>query len=192
MHVSVKKPSLDEDVSFAARIDENATRIATSLRASEQFQDRTSALAMIAQMEFAGARQIDSMSHEELRAHAKNMQGLVAHLSKMLIHADANRAAMGIHDNETKSKLAGSVRKLGEAASDAAARKRFGADQANAAKRKAKDEVRALWDGLPLLQQVSRGAVLNFATKTAPNVENTTVDGIRRWVAEFRKESSSR
>jgi prophage DNA circulation protein len=190
--VSVKNPFPVEDVSFAVRIDANATLIATSLRASEQFQDRQSALAMVAQMEVAGERQIDSMSHDELRAYAKNMQGVVAHLSKMLIQADANRAAMGIHDNETKSKLAGSVKKLGEAARDASSRKRLGADLANAAKREAKDKVRVLWNSLPLRQQVSRGAVQNFATKTAPKVENATFDGIRRWVAEFRKESSNR
>ncbi len=192
MHVSVKKPSPDEDVSFAARVDESAMRIVNALKKQEQFQDRTSAFAGIAQMQSAGTAQIDAMSHVELIAYAKSMQGLVAHLSTMLMHADANMAALGIRDNETKSKLAGSVRKLGEAASHATARKSFGADQANAAKRLAKDEVRVLWNGLPLLQRVSRGAVLNFATKTALNVENTTVDGIRRWVAQFRKESSNR
>ncbi len=67
-----------------------------------------------------------------------------------------------------------------------------GAASTNAAKQAAKERTRELWDKVPEDEKVRRGAVLRFATVTAPKVEGTTVDGIRRWLADWRKESSSR
>lgn len=69
---------------------------------------------------------------------------------------------------------------------------RRGAAVANASKKAAKQRVREFWDAVPERDRVRRGAVLSFAIATAAKVADTTVDGIRRWVADWRKESSNR
>jgi hypothetical protein len=188
--MSVKKISPEEDIALASRIEENSARIATSLRLHEQTQNRAEALAMISSV--GAAAQIDAMSHEELRAHAKNMQQLIAFLLQFTVEADANRVALGIQDNETKSTLAMKIKGLGEEIINATARKRLGALSTNSIKQEAKRKVHDLWNSLSEQERVKRGVVLRFATKTALEVKGTTVDGIRRWVAEFRKEPSKR
>jgi len=55
-------------------------------------------------------------------------------------------------------------------------------------KQAAKVRVLALWDALPEVEQVKRGAVLRFATATALRVPDSTVDGIKKWIARRRKE----
>ena len=69
---------------------------------------------------------------------------------------------------------------------------RQGANRTNAAKATAKRIVRDKWQALPASKRMQRGAVVRFAVRTAPVVPGTTVDGIRRWVADFRRESRRR
>lgn len=176
---------------FAALIEENATQVADALRLHDQNQSRTLVLKMIGhEMVAKGASDIDEMSPKELRVHAKNMLLLASHLMGMLIHGDANRVAIGIQNSEIKRKLAGTVKTLDKAANHASSRKSAGAALTNADKAEAEATVLELWNRLPLRERTRRGAVKSFAGETVSKVNNTTYDGIRRWVAKFRKTSN--
>lgn len=72
------------------------------------------------------------------------------------------------------------------------ARRSLGAKRTNAPMDEIRAIVRKRWDALPLQEKTRRGAVLRFATSTASQVTGTSVDGIRRWVAQWRKEPSKR
>ena len=69
--------------------------------------------------------------------------------------------------------------------------KRRAQKAANARYEAARAKVRELWFKLSERERATRGTVLNFATKTAPKVKDSTTSGIQKWVAEFRKESRS-
>ncbi|WP_152182637.1 hypothetical protein [Xanthomonas sp. LMG 12459] len=70
--------------------------------------------------------------------------------------------------------------------------RRRGADVTNRAKRTAQEAVKEHWDRMSVKEQAAHGAVIKFATKTVLEVPGTTVDGIRRWVAKWRRQTSNR
>ena len=148
-------------------------------RALAAFKKGTKKQMMLAAMLYADAVEArESWDHIRGPAGARNpntWRGEIQRRSRALDYRSAVEAARPWIEREARSRNA-----------------RRGAEIANAPKQAAKRHTRKLWDALSEREKVKRGIVLRFATDAAPKVPGTTVDGIRRWVAEWRKESSSR